>query len=187
MPARTRPPSAHLRNRTGILLLVLGTGLAGLGLWRLVDSYDADAPTRRASSTRGSSIPEAVAEAEPARAPFVGLTETRLAVGARSLRVVVADEVDERALGLRRRETIGPYDAMLFVYEDPVVVAFTMSTVPVPLDIGFYDADGKLVTRLRMEPCTGSDAECPLYRPDGPFVYALETLADELPHGRLTG
>ena len=161
---------------------MLGTGLAGVGLWRLVESSDTDAP-----GVRASSIPNAVANAEPASAPFAGLTETRLEVGGQSMRVVVADEVDERAEGLRRRETIGPYDAMLFVYEDPVLVAFTMSTVPVPLDIAFYDARGRVVTRLRMEPCTGSDSECPTYRPEGEFRYALETLADELPHGRLTG
>jgi uncharacterized membrane protein (UPF0127 family) len=156
---------------------VLGAGLAGVGLWRLVESYDADAP---------SAIAERVADAQAASESFPDLTETRVRVGGQSLRVVVADGVDERAEGLRRRRTIGPYDGMLFVYDEPVVVAFTMSTVPVPLEIAFYDARGRVVTRLQMEPCAGSDVECPAYHADDEFTYALETLADDLPRGRLT-
>ncbi len=60
-----------------------------------------------------------------------------------------------------------------------------MSTVRVPLDIGFYDARGRVVDHLRMEPCAGSDAECPSYEAHGRFTYALETLAGDLPEGRI--
>jgi uncharacterized membrane protein (UPF0127 family) len=133
------------------------------------------------------SIVEAVASVEAAEDPFPGLTETTVAVGGERLRLVVADAPGERSQGLRRRETLGPYDGMLFVYLEPVETSFTMSTVPVPLDIAFYAADGRVVSRLRMEPCAGTDAECPLYPSGGEFVYAIETLADELPSGRLSG
>jgi uncharacterized membrane protein (UPF0127 family) len=138
-----------------------------------------------APGTPAARLVDAVAAAQPADEPFPQLTETTLRVGRTSLEVVVADESGERSQGLRRRETIGAYDAMLFAYTEPVRTTFTMSTVPVPLDIGFYAAGGRLVSRLRMEPCAGTDFECPLYAPEGPFVYALETLADELPRGRL--
>jgi uncharacterized membrane protein (UPF0127 family) len=74
---------------------------------------------------------------------------------------------------------------MLFVFDGPTSTGFTMSTVPVALDIGFYDSDGRPVDRLRMEPCAGSEAACPVYRADGPFRFALETLAGDLPRGRL--
>ena len=63
------------------------------------------------------------------------------------MRVVVADD--------RRRARAGPaggrrdlarYDGMLFVFDGrPALGSFTMSTVPVPLDIVFYDADGEPV------------------------------------------
>jgi len=150
--------------------------------------------TESDSSSRGgrdtptaASIIDAVTSVDVAGDPFPGLTETTVSVGDERLRVVLADAPDERSQGLRRRETLGPYDGMLFVYLEPVETSFTMSTVPVPLDIAFYGADGRVVSRLRMEPCAGTEAECPLYRPGGEFVYALETLADELPRGRLAG
>ena len=60
-------------------------------------------------------------------------------MGGRCLRVVLADDMTERVQGLRERSNLGPYDGMLFVYDEPVDGAFTMSTVPVPLEIGFYD------------------------------------------------
>jgi len=140
---------------------------------------------------RGPAVPEgavaaAVADATPASAPFSALTETSVRVGDRTLGVVVADEPDERYRGLRQREDLGSYDGMLFVFEGPTQTAFTMSTVPVPLDIGFYDADGRVVDRLRMQPCPiASEARCASYRASGPFSYALETLAGDLPKGRL--
>jgi uncharacterized membrane protein (UPF0127 family) len=74
---------------------------------------------------------------------------------------------------------------MLFVFPEDSSSAFTMSTVPVALDIGFYDAAGVRVSKLRMAPCAQSESECPLYRPAGPFRYALETLGGRLPPGPL--
>ena len=38
-----------------------------------------------------------------------------------------------------------------------------------------------------MKPCPGkAGAECPSYRADGPFVYAVETLKGQLPAGPIT-
>ena len=70
---------------------------------------------------------------------------------------------------------------MLFVFDGATDVGFTMSTVPVPLDIGFYDADGKPVSTRHMKPCAKVEDECPVYRSDEPFTYALETLKGKLP------
>jgi uncharacterized membrane protein (UPF0127 family) len=123
----------------------------------------------------------------PASAPFVGLTETRLGVGGRCLRVVVADDQTERVEGLRQRRDLGPYDGMLFVFDSPTETGFTMSTVPVPLDIGFYSADGAPVSRRRMKPCPHAEAECPVYEGGAPFDDALETLGGKLPSGALSG
>ena len=130
-------------------------------------------------------IASAVEEARPAAEPFPHLTETTLAVGGRALRLVIADDGDEVYEGLRRRESIGPYDGMLFVYDDTSTRSFTMSTVPVALDIAFYDERGRVVNRLRMEPCPSGDG-CPGYPSERPFRYALETLVGDLPEGRLT-
>jgi len=158
-------------------LIGVGLVLVGVGIWRAIN----DDPT--VSSPR--LLDRAVADAVPAEPPFPGLTTTSVAVGGQTMQVVVSDDVDERSAGLRRHRDIGAYDGMLFVFDESSETTFTMSTVPVTLDIGFYDSSGRVVDRLRMEPCAGSEAECPVYRASGPFLYALETLADELPRGRL--
>lgn len=150
----------------GVLSLVLG-GCGGSG----------DAAPR--------SLAKALDAAHPAVEPFPTLTETTIRVGRDELRVVLADDGVERFEGLRLRDTLGDYDGMLFVFDDPTSTSFTMSTVPVPLDIGFYDESGRRVAQLRMEPCAGAESECPSYSAGAEFRYALETLAGDLPDGRL--
>lgn len=129
-----------------------------------------------------------LADARPATAPFAGLTEVRLDVGGDCRRVVVADSVEERAVGLMRRSDLGPYAGMLFVFDEPTTSSFTMSDVPVPLDIGWYDVAGRPVDRTLMQPCPQRPpAECPVYQSKGKYRYALETLGGRLPSGAIGG
>lgn len=135
----------------------------------------------------GGLLAPVLADARPASAPFAGLTEVRLDVGGDCRRVVVADSVEERAVGLMRRSDLGPYGGMLFVFDEPTSSAFTMSDVPVPLDIGWYDVKGQPVDRTLMQPCPGrSPADCPVYQSKGPYRYAVETLGGQLPGGSLS-
>ena len=135
----------------------------------------------------GGPLGSVLAGAPPATAPFTGLTEVRLGIGGDFRHVVVADDTDERATGLMRRNDLGSYDGMLFVFDRPTSSSFTMSDVPVPLDIGWYDAAGRPVDRLRMLPCPdGTVADCPAYSSRGPYSYAVETLDGELPGGALS-
>lgn len=164
--------------------MAVGVALASVGAAALLlESSDPDP----SSSESGSSVLERTADAASAETPFPALTETEVSVGSTRLRVVVADDDSERTRGLRERSDLGDYDGMLFVFDGPTTTAFTMSTVPVALDIGFFDDAGRVVDRLRMEPCAGSEAECPVYRADASFRFALETLAGDLPRGRLAG
>ncbi len=164
----------------GAVAMAVGVALASVGGAALLDG----APPSDRSDVE---ILERTAAADAAAAPFPGLTATDLAVGDRRLRVVVADDATERTRGLRERSDLGDYDGMLFVFDGRTESGFTMSTVPVALDIGFYDAIGRPVDRLRMEPCAGTEAACPVYRAAGPFRFALETLAGDLPRGGLGG
>ena len=135
----------------------------------------------------GGLLAPVLAGARPAAAPFAGLTEVRLHVGGDCRRVVVADSVDERATGLMRRSDLGPYAGMLFVFDGPTSSSFTMSDVPVPLDIGWYDVEGRPVDRTLMRPCPQrSPAECPVYQSKGSYRYALETLGGRLPTGAIS-
>ena len=168
--SRARGP----RRTAGIALTVIGAMSLAIAVVT---------PGRGGATT--APVDAALAAAVPARAPFQGLTTTRVVVGRRTLGVVIADRAGERNHGLRRRHTIGRYDGMLFVYPSTTTAIFTMSTVPVALDIAFYDRDGRVVQRLRMEPCAGTDSTCPRYPSGGQFRFALETLAGDLPRGRL--
>jgi uncharacterized membrane protein (UPF0127 family) len=161
-----------------LVVVVVGLGVA-VALVLLAGGDESD-------GGRMSPRPPFVLDASPAARPFEGLTETRLAIGGRCLRVVVADSLDERVQGLRGRRTVGPYDGMLFAFDAPTEAAFTMSTVPVPLEIGFYDASGTPVSSSHLQPCPGADADCPDYTAGAPFTYALETLGGELPSGALS-
>jgi uncharacterized membrane protein (UPF0127 family) len=140
-----------------------------------------------AATEHGRPIGAAVRAASPAQSPFRGLTSTTVHVGGRALHVVIAKTDAQRQRGLRQRSDLGRYGGMLFVFGTTTDIGFTMSTVPVSLDIGFYGADGRTVDTLRMVPCSGTDATCPVYRARKSFRYTLETLAGALPAGALTG
>ncbi|HEV2993767.1 MAG TPA: DUF192 domain-containing protein [Acidimicrobiia bacterium] len=154
---------------------LLGAALA-LGLF--------GAPAAGASAPPVSA---ALRAAMPATQPFPDLTQTTIRLGGRPLLVVVAQTEAEREAGLRQRATLGPYRGMLFVFQGDSSVGFTMSTVPVALDIGFYGANGRTLDRLRMTPCPHPESDCPVYEASHSFRYAVETLAGRLPRGSLTG
>ncbi len=137
------------------------------------------------ASGGSTALAKSLAKTAPSAAPFDGLTAARVRVGPQCLPVVVADSEAERQEGLRARTDLGTYEGMLFVFPAQGNVAFTMSGTLVPLTIGFYDAAGKRVDGLRMTPCPGDDASCPVYRAGGDFTYAIETTADNLPAGGL--
>ena len=160
--------------------LALAVVLVGGGLYLLLRRDDETAAP-------GGPLASVLAGARPATAPFTGLTEVRLGIGGDCRHVVVADDTSERATGLMRRNDLGSYDGMLFVFDQPTSSSFTMSDVPVPLDIGWYDAAGRPVDRILMQPCPDrSVSDCPTYSSRGSYNYAVETLSGELPGGALS-
>lgn len=171
--------------RAATVVVVVGAVLLGIGVWKLAGTGTSSG----AATTATTSPPQLLAALEAAtkaHAPFAGLTATRVRIGGHEVRVVIADSDNERTEGLRKRRDLGSYRGMLFDFRGDTTTSFTMSTVPVALDIGFYDASGRVVDRLRMEPCAGSETECPAYSAKGEFRYAVETLAAKLPRGRLS-
>jgi uncharacterized membrane protein (UPF0127 family) len=94
-------------------------------------------------------------------------------VGGETWLVAVADTPDERSDGLRGIEDLGDVDGMLFVYDEEVTNTFTMRDVTLPLEIGFFDADGSLVDTQEMAPCLTE--ECQSYAAAAPFGWAIET------------
>ena len=99
-------------------------------------------------------------------------TET-VSVGGAEWLVAVAETPDERFQGLRRVGDLGALDGMIFIWDAPLEGAFTMRTVPIALDIGFFDSEGVLFEVVNMFPCEDSEG-CPLYGAVAPYQFAIE-------------
>jgi uncharacterized membrane protein (UPF0127 family) len=99
-----------------------------------------------------------------------------VAVGDRNLRVVRVTF----AQGLRAVPTLGGLDAALFVLDSPAptTAGMGMDEVLVPLDVVFFDRDGRFTDRFLMPTCA-TDA-CPAYFPTRPWQFAIEAPAGEL-------
>lgn len=87
-----------------------------------------------------------------------------------SLPVELATTPEEQSIGLMHRPVVTT--GMLFVFGDEQPRAFWMKNTLVPLDISYFDAEGKWVSSARMEPCIADP--CGTYPSAGPATYALE-------------
>jgi uncharacterized protein len=86
--------------------------------------------------------------------------------------VEVADDDDERSIGLMNRERLDSDAGMVFLWEEPLHATFWMKDTLIPLSIAFWDDRGRIVAILDMEPCEA--APCPSYDPGTEFEGALE-------------
>ncbi len=95
-----------------------------------------------------------------------------------ALRVRVADDRVERAAGYQHIcPEIIELSAILFRYKQPGNRSFHMFNVHAALDIGFFDADGRLDQVIHMQPQTPGDPSAETYAPSNSFQFALETRA----------
>ncbi|WP_375552156.1 DUF192 domain-containing protein [Rhodophyticola porphyridii] len=104
----------------------------------------------------------ALAECRPDRVDLRG------DFGTASFRVEVADDPQERAIGLMHRPSMPSGAGMIFIYERPQRVSFWMENTLIPLDMIFMDQTG-MVTRVH-------ENAIPLDRtpiPGGPDVLAV--------------
>jgi uncharacterized membrane protein (UPF0127 family) len=167
-----------------ITLLVLGAIALSVVVVKILDEVGDPAP-----HAGGIPLTAVLPRSVPAQAPFEGLSEVKAAIGYdRCLRLVVADTEEERVAGLRDHTSdLGPYDGMLFVFQGPSESGFTMAGVTDPLDIAFFEQDGARDSTRAMPPCPDkAETDCPVYRADGPYVFAVETKRGELPSGPVT-
>lgn len=149
-------------------------------VWALAGCSEGTAPTI-APSADGASLP-AVASTMQARLQarvtpngFArtawGITQVAAATS-ESMCLWVADTAERRQRGLMHVTDLGAADGMVFVYPEPTTSRFWMKNTPLPLTIGFYDADGAFLDAFDMTPCT--TANCPTYPTAANFVYAVE-------------
>ncbi len=94
----------------------------------------------------GRTVPEAAVRAKTVNDWFA------VAVGGRTVQMQLAVFPAEMEHGLMERRDLGTNQGMLFVYGDPVPMSFWMRNTPLPLDIGFFSADGELKEIYAMLP-----------------------------------
>ena len=79
------------------------------------------------------------------------LPTATIRVGDTPLVVEVAREESERQMGMMFRRSLGPDEAMLFVFERDANLAFWMRNTYVDLDLAYVAADGTIVQVERMK------------------------------------
>jgi uncharacterized membrane protein (UPF0127 family) len=87
--------------------------------------------------------------------------------------VLLAAAGEQRQRGLMEVTDLGGYAGMLFVWNSDVSSSFYMRNTPTPLSIGWFDADGALVSTADMDPCADVEG-CPTYPSGGHYRFALE-------------
>jgi uncharacterized membrane protein (UPF0127 family) len=97
----------------------------------------------------------------------------QIQIGEEVLQVEIADTPRQRSRGLMGRGELAENAGMLFIYEEPGVLVFWMKNTLIPLSIGFFDEEQRLINILDMNP---PEKNRPLkrYSSEGPAQYALE-------------
>jgi uncharacterized membrane protein (UPF0127 family) len=87
-------------------------------------------------------------------------------------RAEVADTDELRLRGLMGRTRLAEDEAMAFLWTEDTDAAFHMRDTLIPLSIAFFDADGRILRMLDMDPCAADP--CPRYEAGVPYRGALE-------------
>ena len=89
--------------------------------------------------------------------------------------VEIASTPGDRDRGLMYRTSLPENHGMLFVFEKPQELFFWMKNTKIPLEVLYFEAQGKFVSMQSMIPCTADP--CPSYPSHGLAQYALEVNA----------
>lgn len=97
----------------------------------------------------------------------------------RLLLLAIADTPTLRAQGLMGVTDLGDLDGMLFTWPEETSGSFWMKNTLIPLDIMWFDDEGRFVGRASMVPCEAEP--CETYSPAGAsFRYAIESNPGDL-------
>lgn len=89
--------------------------------------------------------------------------------------VELADDDNERAMGLMYRKQMDDDAGMLFIFPDSQYRAFWMKNTLIPLDILYFDHNRKLINvSENTPPCKNTTTRCPNYPSKKPAKYVLE-------------
>jgi uncharacterized membrane protein (UPF0127 family) len=112
-------------------------------------------PAPSAAPPAGAPAAAPAAASSPVSAaagPQPPLPTVSLLVAGEVVMAEVADDPEERALGLMGRRALEPGQGMLFVYPDEAPRSFWMKNTLLPLSIAYLDAEGAVVAIRDMAP-----------------------------------
>ncbi len=99
--------------------------------------------------------------------------------------IEIASDDASRAHGLMDRTSMEVNHGMLFVFDDDAPRTFWMKNTKIPLDMLFFDADGKLISvQHNVPPCLADP--CPGYSSGAPARYVLELNAGQAEQLKVT-
>ena len=86
------------------------------------------------------------------------------------IRAELAATPKARQTGLMHRESLGRDEGLLLAFPQAGVVSIWMRNTLIPLDVGFFDREGRLLNWTSMQPDGGRT----IHRSRGSALYALE-------------
>ncbi len=98
----------------------------------------------------------------------------QLKIAGQNVTVEIADTDALRTQGLMFRDKLADGHGMLFVFDGEQSLSFWMKNTLIPLSIGYFDHNRKLVTILEMTPALASELEPKTYPSGSPVQFALE-------------
>ncbi|NQZ02420.1 MAG: DUF192 domain-containing protein [Bdellovibrionales bacterium] len=106
----------------------------------------------------------------------VTFRKAKLELGQKRLTVELAENDEQRQQGLMHRKSLEDGYGMLFIFPQQRVLTFWMKNTLLPLSIGYFDKDQKLVTIVKMNPESPMvlDENLKRYPSVQPAKYALE-------------
>ena len=102
------------------------------------------------------------------------LQTARIEIGNQTLQVEIADTPDAQAKGLMERTHLPKNTGMLFVFDQPKILAFWMKNTLIPLSIAYFDEKKQLLETADMPVLEENAGSPPLYISSKPALYALE-------------
>ncbi|MBK9293647.1 MAG: DUF192 domain-containing protein [Oligoflexia bacterium] len=90
------------------------------------------------------------------------------------LKVEVAQTEEEHERGLMGRKSLANGHGMLFIFREERILSFWMKNTLIPLSIGFFDSQKKLINIHDMEPASPMDLSPKTYESTAEAKYAIE-------------
>ncbi|RYZ73028.1 MAG: DUF192 domain-containing protein [Proteobacteria bacterium] len=120
---------------------------------------------------QSAAAPEAkkTSEAKPAK-----LKTEKITVDGKIVVAEIADTDPSREHGLMNRTKMGENEGMLFVFDQDEMLGFWMKNTLIPLAIGYFDSELKLIEVHEMVPAPMGDMYPKSYPSSKPARYALE-------------